>query len=197
MKKKHTIIILVIVIILLIIFFYSSNSNHNKVESQIINEYCDYPMVSLLSTAANNLIITAGLYRYGDVNQDGKINNEDVASVTQALESSLELSEDQVKLADLDEDKMITKEDLEILKYFIKNNPDLSYSIETNLEYCLNEIDDSSNCLWQEKNEFILDHDSNYYIFIKSNDIISKSYNYNYHAINYDDYIIDEVEPLA
>lgn len=200
MNKKNIIIISIIVTILTVLIAVNRlNFRQNKIESKIINKYHNFPMISLLSTASNNLIVTSGLYKYGDITQDGKINEEDRNQMSLALDYKIQLSEDQIALGDLDGDKTITSTDLNILKEFIKKNPNTSYSSKVTLEYCLSEDDSSNYCKWQDKNEFVLNHDGNYYVFIKQKDNskISKSYNYNYRAINYDEYIIDDIEPLA
>ena len=56
---------------------------------------------------------------YGDVNQDGVINMEDVVKISKFITGQIELTDDQKKLADIDQDGVIDTADTQILAEYI------------------------------------------------------------------------------
>lgn len=166
MKK---IIICVLVTILLIgsLFFIFNRKEYKKA----IGKTYEIPLINYISTGEQEIIINAGNYVYGDVNQDGNINKLDILAIEFIIKGDLKYTESQKRLGDLNQDNNVDTKDKDILNDYLDNNSEYSYTYDNDLSYCLTREDDSNTCNWQE-DKYIKDIDfslEDYYIFVKNN----------------------------
>jgi hypothetical protein len=189
--KTKKLLIPKIIIILLIIFILFITQNKNK---SLLDTYYDNPIVSIILISNNKISVNAGLYRYGDINLDSKINNDDVSTINQIINNKLTISDLQKSLIDLNQDNTINDLDINLLNNYLKNK-DIHYdNKQSSLKYCISLTDSASNCTWQDSNEFTLNEETQYYIFVKYNNKISESYKYNYEIIEEKPLINDSIE---
>ena len=188
-NKKNKLIVVVICIILLItsITFVFMNKNDNEIKSSnknaigvtdITKKTYGYPCISLVIYSLNRIEVNAGIYRYGDVTQDGVIDGEDSKAIERMIDYSNAFTADQIKLGDIDENGKITKNDVDMFNKYLKKNKEVKYDINLNkLKYCMTKTNNSSNCEWKDSKEFDIPEKSNYYIFVKNktNNIVSSS----------------------
>lgn len=170
-------LIIVLVIVLAYVMFKATKSNNNNVEIY------ENPIVSLVIIGDDYVRIRAGIYAYGDIVQDGIIDENDVKFMELLLNSKLSFSDSQKLLADLNHDGATNENDLEELKKLIKNNGEIKYNIKTDsLEYGISTTEDGSDCNWQDSE--VIDNITygEYYAFarIKNTDKISLGYKFTY-----------------
>lgn len=179
MKNKKVILILIVLILLIIgvgIILYlkpdknlSSRSKNIIGEQDITKTSYGYPLIKLLSYNSMSVNVDAGIYRFGDIDQDGIVGKQDIEALKIMIDNDkVGFTAGQIKLADVNEDGSINNNDLTLFEQYLKNNGDVKYSISSNLlSYCLSLKDDSSTCNWQNSSTFKVDHIGNYYVFVK------------------------------
>lgn len=179
--KKIIICVLILILILGSIFFVFSK-NDNKI---VVGEDYNSPLIDSVSTRDNVLLIEAGNYKYGDINQNGIINEEDALALQLIINEKLKHTESQDILADLNKDKKIDSKDLDILIDYINNN-EIKYDYDNDLLYCITISEKIDDCKYQE-DKYIKDIDYNinpYYISVK-NSKTNKVGTYKYSYSNY------------
>lgn len=186
MKKNKLVIILSIVFIcaILVTLLFVFSKNISK-----INEPYQIPTISLLTVSDNKLIINAGMYRYGDINKDGKIDSVDLENIQLIIDSKFSYTDDEKKLADLNNDNIVDNKDFDIMKRYLKNKKITSYDINNDLLlYCVNKEDSVDDCDWSNNFEFVLNEETDYFIYVKNKNSnkISSKLKYTYKKINYD-----------
>ena len=190
MKRK----LIIILVVILIVFLGYNLIKYTSSKEDVIDETITYntPVVALITTSTEKATIKAGMYRYGDIDQNGIINENDIKFMELLLNSKLSFKEEQILLADMDKDGQVTDNDLKLLKEYISQNNQVKYdTYSDSLLYCISEVDDNSNCKWQKSNEFKLTNKTHYYVFAKL-DKISKSYELYYEIRNDDEKSIVE-----
>ena len=180
--KKIIICILVLILIGGSIFFVFNKNNSKQI---VVGEDYITPLIESVSTRENVLLIEAGNFKYGDINQDGVIDEIDLLALHLIIKDELKHSDSQDTLSDLNKDKKIDSKDLDILVDYINDN-ETKYDYKNDLLYCVTTIEDTSNCNYQE-DKYIKDIDYNintYYISIK-NSKTNKVGTYKYSYTNY------------
>ncbi len=179
--KLNKILIIIIVLIVVLLFAYfvfkTTKSDVNDID------ICEKPIVSLVIIGENYVKIRAGIYAYGDIIQDGVIDNSDVKFMELLLNSKLTFSDSQKLLADLNHDDEVNNDDLEVLKELLKDKVELKYDIQTELlEYGVSSTDDSTNCKWQSDSTIKDITYGEYYAFVrlKNTDNVSLGYKFTY-----------------
>ena len=170
-------LIIVLVIVLAYAIFKSTKSNVNNIDIY------ENPIVSLVIIGDDYVRIRAGVYAYGDIVQDGIIDENDVKFMELLLNSKLSFSDSQKLLADLNRDGVVNNADLEKLKKLVDDNKELKYDIKTDsLEYGVSSTNDSTGCSWQSSNIINNITYGEYYAFarIKNTDKISLGYKFTY-----------------
>lgn len=175
--------IIICILVLLLILGSVLVLIKDKKEIKVSDEYYS-PLIASISTRENVLLIEAGNYRYGDINQDGYINHNDFLAIELIIKDELKHNEAQDRLADLNDDKKIDNDDKEILVKYLNNNDEYKYDFNSNLLYCVTTTEDTSNCVFQEdKHIENIDYSINtYYISVKNsktNVIGTYKYSYN------------------
>lgn len=163
--KKIIICILVILLIVGSVFMLIKDKKDIKVGDEYYS-----PLIASISTRDNILLVEAGNYRYGDINQDGLINHDDYLAIELMIKNELKHTESQERLGDLNDDKKIDNDDKEILVKYLNNNDEYKYDYNKNILYCLTTTEDTSNCIFQE-DKYIdnIDYSINtYYISVKN-----------------------------
>jgi len=180
-KKNAFIIITIMILFVLVLLFYIINimmgisgvlsgDDKNAIGvTDITKKSYGYPLISLLSYNQGVIKVDAGIYRYGDVDQNGKIDSDDVTALEVMIQTqTVGFSKGQIKLADIDEDGNVAEEDLKQLRQYVKAGGELEYSISsTLLEYCFSTTNDSSGCYWQDSSDFKISKGKDYYVFVK------------------------------
>ena len=144
------------------------------------------PIVSLVTIDRNGVRIEAGIYAYGDINQDGVIDERDVQFMKSLLEAKLSFTDSQKKLADINHDGDVDQNDLNSLEERLASSKEIKYDTNSKeLEYGVSPNDDVANCQWQTTNMFVIEQGREYYAFarIKNGDNISLSYKFNYEVV--------------
>ena len=191
MKNKKLIIILAVIgliVISVIIFLLIRNgvvidsNNKNAIGvTDITKRSYGYPCISLVSHNSKKITVDAGLYRFGDVNQDGSVDKDDADAISLIINSNMQFTEDQIKLADIDENGAITTNDLNMFNDYNNKNGTVKYSLNQKvLNYCLTTTKNSKNCKWQASNVFSLTKTGTYYIYTKNktNNHVSTPYEF-------------------
>ena len=104
--KKIIICILVILLIVGSVFMLIKDKKDIKVGDEYYS-----PLIASISTRDNILLVEAGNYRYGDINQDGLINHDDYLAIELMIKNELKHTESQERLGDLNDDKKIDNDD--------------------------------------------------------------------------------------
>ena len=178
MNKKSILIVLLLILGLVVIFvFLNNNSDLNSNDKNIIGEKditkksYGYPLIRIISENNKEIEISAGIYRFGDINEDGIVGKEDIDALKIMINTNnVGFSTGQVHLADVNEDGKIDNNDLELFNKYLTNNGEVKYDISSNLlSYCLTYKNDSSTCDWQSSFKFIIKEEKDYYAFVKQN----------------------------
>ena len=189
--KKIVFAILIILILLILLLLFNNKILGGKNEpiqgnekeaigiTDISKDSYGYPLISYLEYSNKKIVVHAGIYRYGDVNQDGIIDLDDKDAISTMIEfDNLGFTSGQIKLADLDENGKITNNDLKMLEQYLKKNGTIKYSLnEQILKYCISEKNSSSNCVWKSDKSLTPSKQKDYYVFVKmiNNGRISES----------------------
>lgn len=175
-NKLLSIVLILITLILIIYFiFKTTKSDVNDID------ICDRPVVSLVIIGNDYVTIRAGIYAYGDIVQDGVINDNDVKFLDLLLNSKLSFSDSQKLLADLNHDDVVDSKDLEMLKNLIKNGGEIKYDIQSNLlEYGISTMEDGNDCNWQSNNKIEGIAEGEYYAFVRIKNTDKKSLPYRF-----------------
>lgn len=172
MKLKRIIIFSIIIIIIMtstLTYFIESKKVYKE------------PIVFLTNTDGTVVTVSAGIFRYGDINLDGVIDSKDIDYMELMINSKMTFLEGQKKLADFNMDGVVNSEDLKQLKRHLENNKVVKYNTKSKrLSYCVNTKYDSADCKWQKSNSFELSKDTEYYAFAKKGKRISMGYNFSY-----------------
>ena len=177
--KKIIICILVFILILGSIFMITKKKSINLVGKQY-----EIPLIESVSYRDNTLLVNAGNYVYGDINQDGLINESDILAIDFIIKDELKYSESQKILADLNQDKKIDNKDKDILNEYLDNNNEYKYEYGNDILYCINSSEDENSCNFQN-DKYIRDVDFSqgyHYLLIKnskSNKVGIYKYTYN------------------
>lgn len=181
MKNKKIIIISIILVLIVlglaaILYFkpYKNLSSGNKNiigEQDITKTSYGYPLINLLYYNDNTLSVEAGIYRFGDIDQDGVVGTNDIDALKIMISTDkVGFTNGQVKLADVNEDSIINNSDVELFNQYLNNNGNVEYSISSNLlSYCITLKKDSSTCTWQNSSKFKVTEKKDYYVFVKQN----------------------------
>lgn len=181
MKKKKIIIISIILGLLvlgLVVILYlkpyknlSSGSKNIIGEQDITKTSYGYPLINLLYYNDNKLNIEAGIYRFGDIDQDGVVGTNDIEALKIMISTNkVGFTDGQIKLADVNEDGVINNSDVDLFNQYLNNNGEVEYSISSNLlSYCITLTNDSSTCTWQKSSSFKITEKKDYYVFVKQN----------------------------
>ena len=185
-KKEITIVLILVAVVSLIgIAVVGSKKNLNSKDKNIIGETdiskksYGYPVVSMLSEEDGYITISAGIYRFGDIDQDGVVGHEDVDALKIMVNTEkVGFSESQIKLADVNEDGSIDEKDVDMFNKYLNANGEVKYDINIKLlEFCLTDVDDSSTCKWESTFKFKISAKQDYYAFVRqiNNKRVSKS----------------------
>lgn len=181
MKKKKIIIISIILCLLvlgLVVILYLkpyknlSSGNKNIIgEQDITKTSYGHPLINLLYYNDNTLNVEAGIYRFGDIDQDGVVGTNDIEALKIMISTDkVGFTEGQVKLADVNEDGVINNSDVDLFNQYLSNNGDVEYSVSSDLlSYCITATNDNSTCTWQKSSTFKITEKKDYYIFVKQN----------------------------
>ena len=185
-NKKIKIIIGIVLVIGIGIFVFMVKNNYiilSKEKTAIgvtdhTKKSYGYPCISLVSYSLNTISVDAGIYRFGDVTQDGIIDKKDADAIKVMISFNDAFTKDQIKLADIDEDGKITNTDLKLFNIYLEKNPKVKYDTNSKyLTYCLTKTNDSSTCNWQDSSSFKITQQEDYYVFVmnKTNNVVSTS----------------------
>ena len=185
MKKVSIAIIFSFVLVLSILLISKNNvPNFGDVSLMpLVGTEYSKPMIIEVYNLVDKISIKAGIYHFGDINQDGAINYNDVYAMDYILYSKLDYTDNQKRLADLDNNGIINYHDAEILKEYLNNNLPYQYDLKTDLlRYCF--IEDSiENCKWNIKEKQSINNSLDYQIIVKREDIKEMSTIYSYHHV--------------
>ena len=176
MKDRIVVIVIafVIFLVLLPLAFYKGT----KAEIVIDDKYYPEPIIDLVMINQDNVTINAGMYYYGDLNLDGKINDSDIKYMHSLLNETLTFKDAQKALVDFDMDGEVTEFDLGLLEEYVEKYRDVEYNTYSKeLLYCINKEDNSDSCSWKDYNTLNLGNYGDYYAFVKNetDNIITKS----------------------
>lgn len=190
MDKKSKIIMIILSIVIccvgILIFFKSqtlkdnlkANQQNAIGETDITKKAYGYPLIAVV-LYDGNINIEAGIYRFGDINQDGEVGSSDYEALKIMIATDkIGFTEEQVKIADVNEDTKIDNNDLKTFDKYIKKNGNIKYDVRRDLlEYCVVDSNDVNKCNWKKESIFKVDEIKDYYIFIKqtNNNRISES----------------------
>ena len=201
MKKKIIICVIIVVFVIafaLIIFSKTSTKGTDKKiigETDITKKSYGYPVISLLTYNNKKIKIEAGYYRYGDVNLDGVVDDQDIEEIDAMINTQLSYTKEQKLLADVDESGKVNSKDISVFKTYFKKNGAVKYDLRKDtLEYCLTTINNSSTCVWKKTNEFPTPEVRDYYGFVrqKNTSVISESQKFSKSGIGIEDAGIKE-----
>ena len=189
MKNKKIYIGISIIVILLLIsigVLYNNRKNLTTKSKNIIGELditkksYGYPLITLVYSNDTDLTVDAGIYRFGDIDQDGIIGNNDIDALeTMISTDKIGFTKGQTELADVNEDGNVDNQDIELFQKYLAENGEVQYDTNKKLlNYCITDVNDSSNCIWQESENVKIKSQKDYYIFVKqiNNDRISDVY---------------------
>lgn len=193
-KKILIYIILIIFLILAITLIFNK---YRKNKNAIIATDYTIPLVSDVISNMENIEVKGGVYKYGDVNQDGSIDEYDKKMIELMINSNLNYTDEEKKLGDFNRDGNIDENDLNDLDKFLTKNSIKDYDPSLKkIEYCITEVNDSSTCQWQKNADFTKSEEKEYYVFVKDEEKISNVYIYNHKLIDIEkkmrDIIIDD-----
>lgn len=188
MKNNKNIVIIILVISVVLVGGYlllikkdDLTVNSKNIIGQLDSNKLSYgyPFIKYVYSLDSEINIVGGIYRFGDIDKDGLIGYSDFEILKDMITTgSYKVKEDTKKLADINEDGKINNSDLMLFNNYLKKNKEVEYDINSELLlYCLNDIDDSSNCIWKDSPSFKITSVKNYYAFVKhkNNERISNS----------------------
>ena len=173
---KKLIVIILIVLLIGSLFFVLKGSNKNVVGTKY-----EYPLLESVSYKNGEFLINAGNYLYGDITEDGIINELDLMAIDLIITDNFKYSDGQKILADLNLDNVVDNKDKKLLSKYIENNKVSEYDYYSNLMYCINKDDDINTCEYQESNYFYnVDFSIEYYYITIKNIETNKVNTYKY-----------------
>lgn len=179
MKGKKMWILLIVCLVLIVgaVFIITSKPSKDLStdDKNIIGELditktsYGYPLIYLLSYNSGVLSVDAGIYRFGDIDQDGIVGSSDIDALKIMIEAGkVGFTDGQIKLADVNEDGSINNNDIKLFEQYLKKNGNVKYSVNANLLlYCITTVNDNNTCSWQKKSTFNIAKGKNYYVFVK------------------------------
>ena len=183
--KNSKIIIVGLIVLVLLIFLIVKLFSSKKVEIY------DKPVIALVTVGNGNITVKAGKYAYGDINQDGLIDEKDIKFMKTLLNSKLKFNDSQKILADINHDGEVNNDDLSALEDLLKKKKEIKYDTQSNiLEYGISDSNNSNNCKWQSSNIIKDIGSGEHYAFvrIKNSDEVSLGYKFIYEES------VDEIE---
>lgn len=183
MDKKSKIIMITLSIVIccvgVLIFFKSqilkddlkANQQNAIGETDITKKAYGYPLITVV-LYDGNINIEAGIYRFGDINQDGEVGLSDYEALKIMVDTDkIGFTEEQIKIADVNEDTKIDDNDLKTFDKYLKKNGNVKYNVRKDLlEYCVVDSNDVNKCNWKKDSVFKVDEIKDYYVFIKQTD---------------------------
>ena len=186
--EKRTVfvgLLILVVICIGVVIVFGNNKDLNSKNKNIIGETdiskksYGYPVISMLSEEDGYITISAGIYRFGDIDQDGVVGYEDIEALKIMINTNkVGFSESQIELADVNEDGSIDKKDVDMFNKYLNTNGEVKYDLNIKLlEFCLTDVDDSSTCKWETTFKFKPDSKQDYYAFVRqtNNKRVSRS----------------------
>lgn len=174
MKKLIIIIISAVAVCGIVLFLVLGNKDVSGVsknaigETDITKKAYGYPVISLISYNSNKIYIDAGYFRFGDVNLDAVVDDQDIEEIDTMISTKLFYTNEQRLLADVDESGAVNRADIDLFKSYFKKNGAVKYDLRKDtLEYCLTKTKDSSTCVWQKANTFTVKEARDYYGFVR------------------------------
>ena len=174
MKKLIIIIISAVAVCGIVLFLVLGNKDISGVsknaigETDITKKAYGYPVISLISYNSNKIYIDAGYFRFGDVNLDAVVDDQDIEEIDTMISTKLFYTNEQRLLADVDESGAVNRADIDLFKLYFKKNGAVKYDLRKDtLEYCLTKTKDSSTCVWQKSNTFTVKEARDYYGFVR------------------------------
>lgn len=194
-NKKYLIgcsIAFILVLCLTLILNKSFMTNDKKVESNdknvksatlvenpipLISSVCSYWVDMSDQYAPIRIEVDAGMYRYGDITQDGEINLKDITGIKVMLANkNAGFTSDQIDLANFDRKNGVNINDLNALNSYYKGSNIKIYTLnKTLLEYCFSTKNDYSKCNWDDSPSIEVDNlnadwvsPTTYYIFARN-----------------------------
>ena len=178
-KKSKVIMITISIIICCIGVFIFGKSQLSKKEisgksqnaigeTDITKKAYGYPLITLV-LYDGNINIDAGIYRFGDIDQNGEVGTSDYEALKIMISADkIGFTEEQIKLADVNEDKKIDNNDLKTFNNYLKKNGNVKYNVRKDLiEYCVIDTNDVKKCKWEKDSIFEVKDIKDYYIFIR------------------------------
>ena len=180
MDKKSKIIMITLSLVIccvgILIFFKSQilkddlkAKQHNAIgETDITKKAYGYPLITL-ALYDGNINVDAGIYRFGDIDQNGEVGSSDYEALKIMLSTNkVGFTEEQVKIADVNEDGTINNNDLKTFNNYLKKNGNVKYDVRKDLlEYCVIDSNDVNKCTWKKDSVFEVKEIKDYYIFLK------------------------------
>ena len=155
------------------------------------------PSIALVTMSDENITIKAGMYHYGDINQDEIINRRDLEFIKLLIDSKQVFTDDQKKLADYDKNGIVNETDIESVRKYLNNREEVKYNAESyRLLYCISKKANYNNCEWQDSNEFILDGGTDYYAFVTLRNNLNVVSNYYKITLMKKDKTMEHSEPI-
>jgi len=186
-KNKYAIIYGIVLFLLFIIIVINKSKVIEKMNNQKREVKNSVLAISYIYRNYENIDVDAGIYKYGDITEDGKIDIEDLDALDNILHSKLFYNNMQRLLSDVNHDNLIDKKDYAELIKMVKNSK--TYDLQKDkLLYCVISDIDYNNCDWQKSSNFILNEEKTYYFYVKNieNDNVSNYYEYNHEIIDID-----------
>lgn len=174
--KKVIVIVLIVLLVSSLLFVLNNKTN-------LVGTTYDIPLIESISYRNNNFIINAGNYMYGDINEDGLINELDKLAIDFIIDDNFKYTEGQKILSDLNKDNVIDNKDKKLLINYIDNHKDNDneYDYYSNIVYCVSDSEDIDNCDYQESNYFYnLDFSKSYHYITVKNKETNKVNTYKY-----------------
>lgn len=174
-------IVMILAIVTIIIPKRNLNTNTKNIigEEDITKKSYGYPLIKLASYNIKEIEVDAGIYRFGDIDQDGIVGQEDLTALKIMIQNNnIGFTKGQIDLADVNEDGNIDNQDIELFINYLNKNGDVKYSIHSDLLlYCFNKTNNSDTCTWQQESKYVSKDIRDYYIFVKqtNNNRISDS----------------------
>lgn len=193
MKKKIIICVIILVLAIAVVLIMLSKANIKGTDKKMIGETditkksYGYPIISLLTYNNKKIKIEAGYYRYGDVNLDGVVDDQDIEEIDTMINTQLSYTKEQRLLADVDESGKVNSKDISVFKTYFKKNGAVKYDLRKDtLEYCLTTANNSSTCVWKKTNEFEASEIRDYYGFVRQKNtlVISESQKFSKEGMN-------------
>ncbi len=181
MKKKIAVAIGILAIcVVIVVLFINGNIegiNKNAIgETDITKKTYGFPIISLLNYNGGKLTVEAGYYRYGDVNLDAVVDENDISDIDLIINSELYYSNGQKLLADVDESGKVDNDDIITFKKYLEVNGPVKYDLHREtLEYCVTKTNNSKTCSWTKDSVFTLTEKRDYYVFVRQKDTLVES----------------------